>query len=45
MGAEHGDGPLLAAVLCAAGRGVRAGSAPGPRAERGGAWGARLALL
>lgn len=45
VGAEHGDGLLLAAVLGAAGRGVRDGPAPGPRAERGGAWGARLALL
>lgn len=45
VGTEHGDGPLFAALLGAAGRGVRAGPAPGPRAERGGAWGARLALL
>lgn len=45
LGAGPGGGLLLAVVLGAAGRGVRAGPASGPRAERGGALGARLALL
>lgn len=45
LGAGPGGRLLVAVVLGAAGRGVRAGPASGPRAERGGALGARLALL
>lgn len=45
LGAGPGGRVLVAVVLSATGGGVHARPASGPRAERGGALGARLALL